>query len=333
MAVTALGVLLINVAGVGTEALAWLGERFKVLKSDALAAWKGIGDALAAGDIALAARILWLSLKMEWQRGIHYLNGLWIGFKDFFLSIANSAVFGAARILNNGWSAIEVAWLETVGFLADAWSIFTNVLTTTWHSTVGFIRKAWVRLKSLFDEDVDVNAEVERINKETSEATQAADNRLTDSVGRRDRERTQRRREIERNREAIDSTLTDMQRQENDSRQRRFADDMVRAQGELADARREWQAAIAQAAESRTQAETTEPDRIRELQENLSFAAGSIGEQQQKVEVKGTFNALAARGLSADSLAQRTARATEQIVVNTQDLLDQAKQGKLVFTP
>ena len=74
-----------------------------------------------------------------------------------------------------------------------------------------------------------------------------------------------------------------------------------------------------------------EPDRIKELQETLSFTAGPLGEEQQKVEVKGTFNALAARGLSADSLAERTARATEQIVVNTNDLVNQAKQGKLVF--
>ena len=37
-----------------------------------------LSDALAAGDIALAAKILWLSLKMEWKRGIHFLNGLWI---------------------------------------------------------------------------------------------------------------------------------------------------------------------------------------------------------------------------------------------------------------
>ena len=86
-----------------------------------------------------------------------------------------------------------------------------------------------------------------------------------------------------------------------------------------------------QAAEQNTESKTDEPDRIKVLQESLSLTANSIGEEQQKVEVKGTFNALAARGLSADSLAERTARATEQIVVNTNDLVNQAKQGKLVF--
>ncbi len=332
LAVVALGAVLLHVTGVGATALAWLGERFQVLKSDALAAWQEIGDALAAGDLALAAKILWLTLKMEWKRGIHFLNGLWIKFKEFFLSIATNAVFGAAKILNDGWAAIEVAWTETVGFLADAWSIFTNVLTKTWHSTVGFIKKAWVRLKSLFDSDVDVNAEVNRINSETSQANEAADEKMLEAVGRRDRERQERRAQIERDRAGVESTLTNMQQEEHARRQRDFAEDLAGTEGELADARREWQQAIAEAAKKRAEAESGEPERIKELQDSLSLSAGALGEEQRKVEVKGTFNALAAtRGLGADNLAQRTANAAEQIVVNTKDLLDQAKQGKLVF--
>ena len=331
LAVVALGAFLIYVSGVGADALAWLGEKFNVLKSDALTAWKGIGDALAAGDIALAAKILWLSLKMEWKRGIHFLNGLWIKFKESFQSVATEMTYGTAKILNNGWAAIEVGWTETVGFLADAWSIFTNVLTKTWHSTVGFIKKAWVRLKSLFKKDVNVNAEVERINRETRQANQAADDKMLDAVGRRDRERQERRQQIERDRQDVESTLTDMQGREHERRQRQFENDLAQTEGELADARREWQDAISQAAEQRADSATDEPDRIKKLQESLSFSADALGQEQQKVEVKGTFNALGARGLGADSLAERTARATEQIVVNTNDLVSQAKQGKLVF--
>jgi hypothetical protein len=38
-------------------------------KSDALQAFEGISEALIAGDIGLAAKILWLTLKMEWLKG------------------------------------------------------------------------------------------------------------------------------------------------------------------------------------------------------------------------------------------------------------------------
>ncbi|MEQ8790086.1 MAG: phage tail tape measure protein [Pirellulaceae bacterium] len=331
VAVVALAAYLLYATGLGGKALAWLSERFQVLKDDALAAWKGIGDALAAGDIALAAKILWLSLKMEWKRGIHFLNGLWIKAKTFFLTLWTDAVFGLAKIINDGWSAIEVAWTETVGFLADAWSVFTNLLTTSWHTTVGFIKKAWVRLKSLFDSDVDVNAEVTRINRETNQANEAADNKMLDAVGKRDRERRERREQIERDRAGVESTLTEMQQEEHARRQRDFADDLAGTEGELADARREWQEAIAEAAKKRAEAESGEPERLKELQDSLSFSGDALGEEQRKVEVKGTFNALAARGLGADNLAERTAQAAEQIVVNTKDLVNQAKQGKLVF--
>lgn len=331
VAVVALGGYLLYASGLGAKALAWLGERFQVLKDDALAAWKGISDALAAGDIGLAAKILWLTLKMEWKRGIHFLNGLWIKAKTFFLSLWTDAVYGLAKFINDAWAGIEVAWAETVGFLADAWSVFTNLLTKSWHTTVGFIKKAWVRLKSLFDDDVDVDAEVNRINRETSEANATADNKMLEAVGRRDQERRERRAQIERDRAGAEETLTQMQQEEHARRQRGFAEDLAGTESELADARREWQEAIAEAAKKRAEAESGEPERLKELQDDLSFSGSSLGEEERKVEVKGTFNALAARGLGADSLAERTARAAEQIVVNTKDLLDEAKQGKLVF--
>jgi hypothetical protein len=333
VAAVALGAYLLYASGLGAKALAWLGERFETLKNDALAAWQGIGDALAAGDLALAAKIVWLTLKMEWRRGIHFLNGLWIGAKEFFLSLWTDAVFGVAKILNNGWAAIEVGWTETVGFLADAWSVFTNLLTHTWHNTIGFIKKAWVRLKSLFSEDVDVDAEVSQINQEVSQATGAADQQMLDAVGQRDRERREGREQIERDRAGVESTLGDMQSEEHARRQKQFADDLAETEGELAGARKEWQDAIAEAAKKRAAAETSDPERLKQVEDSLSSSGGVLAEEQRKVEAKGTFNALAARGLGADSLAERTARAAEQIVVNTKDLLAQAKQGKLVFAP
>lgn len=270
---------------------------------------------------------------MEWRRGVHFLNGLWVGAKEFFLSIWTNAVFGVAKILNNGWAAIEVGWSETVGFLADAWSVFTNLLTKTWHNTIGFIKKAWVRLKGVFSKDVDVNAEVNRINREMSEATGAADQQMLDAVGQRDRQRRERREQIERDRAGVEATLGDMQAEEHARRQRQFADDLAATEGELSDARREWQEAIAEAAKKRAAAESGEPERLKSIEDSLSSGGLALGEEQRKVEAKGTFNALAARGLGADSLAERTARGVEQIVINTKDLLAQAKQGKLVFEP
>jgi len=57
-----------------------------------------------------------------------------------------------------------------------------------------------------------------------------------------------------------------------------------------------------------------------------------LADQQQKISAKGTFNALAVRGMGADNLAERTAKATEQIVLNTKELVDRATQGRLAFS-
>ena len=39
---------------------------------------------------------------------------------EAILNIVTTLVF------NDAWSGLEVAWTETVDFLADAWSMFTN---------------------------------------------------------------------------------------------------------------------------------------------------------------------------------------------------------------
>jgi len=73
-AVTALGAYLVYATGAGGKALTWLGEKFGVLKDDALTAYQGIADAMAAGDIYLAVKVLWLTIKMEWTRGVNFLE-------------------------------------------------------------------------------------------------------------------------------------------------------------------------------------------------------------------------------------------------------------------
>ncbi len=129
-----------------------------------------------------------------------------------------------------------------------------------------------------------------------------------------------------------EQTLGQMQAEEQARRQSQYAEDLADTEGELARAREEWQAAIGKAADERAATGMTDPTRLKKLQDSLADSGSLLGDEQRKIDTQGTFSALAARGLGADSLAERTARATEQIVANTKQLVDQAKQGKLVFT-
>jgi 1,2-phenylacetyl-CoA epoxidase catalytic subunit len=98
---------------------------------------------LAAGDLSLAAKILWLTLKMEWKKGVHALNQVWVKVKEFFLSTWTEAVFGAAKIATNAWAGLQAGWTQTVDFLRDTWSTFTTFLAKNWNKVVGFIKGAW----------------------------------------------------------------------------------------------------------------------------------------------------------------------------------------------
>ncbi|MGE0479955.1 MAG: hypothetical protein AB7Q17_05730 [Phycisphaerae bacterium] len=66
----------------------------------------GITDTLAAGDITLAARILWLALKLAWQEGVAALSRAWLEAKRFFIGTAQIMWFSAlaaAQHITLGW--------------------------------------------------------------------------------------------------------------------------------------------------------------------------------------------------------------------------------------
>ena len=180
----------------GSQALSWLGSQFEELKNTALAAWQGIGDALAAGDISLAAKILWLSLKMEWKKGVHALNSLWVKVKEFFLSAWTEAVFGIAKIAANAWARLQAGWTETVDFFRDAWTSFTTFLAKNWNKVVGFIKGAWQKLKSTVTGKDTANVQ-KQIAAETARQNRELDEKRNREIAQREQRRKKRLSEIE----------------------------------------------------------------------------------------------------------------------------------------
>ena len=117
-AVTAIGGYFVWATGAIGSAMNWLQEVFKGLADDAKKTFGGISDALAVGDIALAAKVLWAMLKLEWQKGLTFLEGSWEGFKGFW----SDAVTGLAIGFINGMAAIRTAWVSLTNFLTKTWN-------------------------------------------------------------------------------------------------------------------------------------------------------------------------------------------------------------------
>jgi len=314
VAVAALGAYLLHVSGAGAKALGWLGERFSSLKEDALAAFGGIKDALVAGDLGLAAKILWLTLKVEWEKGIRPLKIAWHKF-----------TFGLEAAFEIVTNALVKLWLGLTYKLQEYWARFSGWLKKT-HSTVtDWIAKRILDVQGMFDKGFDVDLAKRMVD----EAGEAERRRI-------DRERQQRVQSLEDEHSAAQKLLAD-------EHQRRLAniseehDERVAAAEEvLAKTREEWKAAIAAARKKREAREAGEPPapgepqsdpaKIREMLENVGTTI------ERGLSVRGTFSAVAAWGLGTGNAMDRTARASEETARNTRKLTDQAAQGQLIFT-
>ena len=338
-AVAALGAYLIYATGAGGKALTWLGEKFNVLKDDALSAYQGIADALAAGDISLAVKILWLTIKMEWTRGVNFLEKAWLNFRNFFLRVGYDAWHGLLAVAQIVWHALEVGWIETTAFFSKLWTDFTSFFARTWENIKAGAQKAWNWIKSLFDDSIDLEAE----NKLVEQEKKAAIARIEDEQQRKIAQR-EAQREAERRRAAAihEATLAEIGR-ENLAKHREldteYAQRMAQNEADLAKARQEWREAI-EAARKKREAKEAEAapeglegpdDLINKARQALAGLGDLVHQEAEKIGVRGTFNAAAIQGLAAGDAADRTAKATEETAKNTKKLLQAAQIGGLTF--
>ena len=301
-AVAGFGAYMLVSTGAAGKAVDWLKTKFGELYDDAVGAWQGIGDALATGDLKLAAEVLWLTLKMEWQKGVNWINQLWITSKEQFVGVWNDAMFGLAMMFTDAWAAIESSWTETVAFMQQGWLTFTGFLSKNLNWAVGEMEKLWTRFRAWLGEDINVEATVKQIDETTKNADAVLDADTKDAKAKTETRRQQRRTDIERTRQQDQdnlarATLADQtDRQAEFNRQRKASEDAVAA------ASGEWVAARNKAREQRQIADRPTPDDLPAM----------LGQAQQQLESRGTFSAMAVRGLGADSLAERTAKATEK---------------------
>jgi hypothetical protein len=308
-ALVALALYGLYASGVLGKALSWLGERFGVLKEDALAAWEGIANALASGDIGLAARILWLTLKMEWQRGVVWLKEYWEGWKVSFLNVATDAFYG-----------LQAAWVIVTSKIAQVWTETVAMLKTVWSVFVGLVRLGWNRTQKsvgLIDEKEYAENRA-KIVKET-------DSELAD-IGAGLAKRSA---EVEQNRTAA---LIDISGKATAARAKHKADadrELAESEAELAKARAEWQNALDEAKRKRTASQPPGPKAPPKF--NFKGGAGAIEDLKVKMGVAGSFSSAAAFGLVGVGSIERIAKATEDTAANTKDLVEMFDQGGSTF--
>jgi len=332
-AVGALGAYMLTSTEAGGKALDWLGGKFSTLQSEASDSYQGIADALAAGDIGLAAKVLWTTLKMWWTKGVTWLSAIWndgmLWLKDTFAQ----AWGGLRSIFSTVAYGLRVAWVETTAFLSDTWTSFVNGVLTAWHWVGKQLTHAWNWLKSLWDDGFDAEA----ANASADAAYEATKKRIDGEAAAR-KKAIEDQRVIEREAEATayDSTLRDIAFETQARRQalQKEHDEKIKtAEAGLDAARKEWQEARGAAKQARKTKETGGPGSLKgpdELLKRIGDAAAGLGDAV-KASVSGTFNASALFGMGAGTAAERTAKATEQTAKNTKKLLDTVDFGGSAF--
>jgi TP901 family phage tail tape measure protein len=324
------GAYVTSASGLAGAAIDWLAIRFSGLWEDVSVAMDAISAALANGDISGAVDVLWATLALQWAKGTSALTEIWVAFRDSMLSVAWSLIYEIAEALSNGWASVEVAWVQTIDFLADSWSLFTSTLTRTWNTAIGFIQKAWVRLKSLFDQDLNVQAEINRIDTETTAKNTAATQSMGDAINRRAADRNARRTQIETDRTGRLEVLDDMARTDSEARRNRSRDQVNAAQSNLTDARdtQRRTAFIAKIPKYKDPSEkgNDSEDRQRSL---AAMLANQVPAAASSGDTAATFNAAAAGRLGADSIASQQLTALNKIAAATEKVASNTAEGDL----
>lgn len=340
-AVVGLGVAILHVTGAGAKALGWLGEKFSVLKEDAVSSFQGIADALAAGDIALAAKILWLTLKMEWTRGINFLEKAWLDFRNFFIQIGVDAWHGLLAAVEVVWHSLETGWIETTAFLSKTWTQFTGWVQEAWAWTGRQLAKAWNFLRKQFDSSFDA----ETANRAAEQYYQSRKAQIEMETGQAiaDRE-AQRQSDREKSTRTHEEAMAEIGRENLEKHreldaeyERRIAEN----EADLARARQEWQDALAEARRKRAAKEAADnadelegpEDLLGKIRTSLS-GLGDLLEtaRERTINVIGTFNASALLGLQAGSADDRIANATERTAKGIDGLRLDVRNNRVAFS-
>ena len=318
-AVAALGAVLAVNSKAGGSALDWLGGRFNDLKDGASDSLGGIRDALAAGDYALAAKILWLSLKVAWEEGTSRLMEIW-----------RTLWYGGQALFEEVSNGIEIAWIETTSFLSKTWSRFTGGFKKIWQTATSFVSKRILEIQGLFDKSLDVKAAKKGVDEELKRKLSEIDTEAQQKIKEREEKRQRAREQAQKEHEATMSKIAE-----------KDASSVAESKKDLEKAKQALKDALQAAHDERNkkpndagpapEAPKTPADAVRNALAGIDQVM--TGVKEKTVSVVGTFNAAALRGLAGpQKSADRTAKATEETAKNTRRLIDEAKTGGLTFS-
>ncbi len=327
-----LAVAAVQYTTAGGAAVEWMGDKFTGLLRSVGTVIGGIKDALAGGDVQLAAKVLFAGLRVAFESGMLPVRRAW-----------NTAWGGIRLAAIEVWSAIQGAWLAFRQYMESTFPNLTASITRAWSAMVLALRSAWAKFQNwlteqvvkvwgFFDESVDVEGVLKLNDDDLRDQLDAIEKKYTDAVAEANRKQ-QRSPEERAAEQALERATAEAERL---AAQQRVIESMAANAGTESDALtatlEEYHAALAAAKEASANAAGL-PGRSGEhgdIADRIASALAGVEQRQQQISSAGTFSGFSVRGLDT-SLQGRIARATEETASNTEKLLDKARQGGLKF--
>lgn len=116
VAVLGIAAAVLYFTGAGGKALTWFGEKWTELLDFVMPVVQGIKDALSAGDLVLAGKILWSGLELAWLSGTRKLREIWVGFRVAMLNVFDGLITSLRQAWNSaiGWIAEKLLYLYSL---------------------------------------------------------------------------------------------------------------------------------------------------------------------------------------------------------------------------
>lgn len=305
----------------GGKVVSFLKGKFASLYETCKEVFGGIADALAAGDISLAAKILWVGIKSAFLDGTIELQKAWEDFKSGFVQTAIAAFYGTLEIYETVKAALLTAFDSTVEVMGNIWDTFTSSFSDAWDVVTTAVAKGINYLRQLFDDSFDASAankmadqQLEANKKERQEnlaaSKQARSDEAASDIAKVDKDKQKAIEELTRAELAYNKAASD-----NANKQKGELDKELGGYKEQLAALRKTAAEKAAAIKKNADDKGVDP--------NKRF--GELSEIGKDIKSHGIFNAAAIQSLQSFqskeeiTLQKRIAKAAEETAKNTKN--------------
>jgi len=295
----ALIAVMVFFAATSTTAASRAAKAFRDFTTDAIGAWQGMVDAIAAGDIGMAGKIGMKFLELEWLRTTQFLSQTWAEFSKFFFDTWVEAVHNVSEFFIKSNAEIATHFTKQTFLMVDAWTAGVSLMKKAYIDYWRVCSKLGIELSNIKPEakefvkgviDAGADSAKNNVSKEAGEELDKSGKRRKEALDKIEADRT-------------NTLKLDHDQREKEHNTRAAADQaaVAKAQAAVDAARGDLEKANAAAALKRAQAAAAEKNDPKQIPFNPGDPDFDLGAVKAKNDIAGTFNAAGVSGLGGGS--------------------------------